>query len=485
MRNFYIICFIFCAFSICSCAIIPKEVSRTIFFDIPARSNDLIIKKTQEVTALTSTESAIVEDEELSGLEFGSKGFFLPGFKISNSKLNAIEALVGGKIVIGYQDGSVFEVSLANKDQNEKTVNYAKLADGSSPILAMASSPNGKLIAISQFSVVTIVDVGKRKIIAQLHRVKGRILSMAWSPDSKNLLMGRANGDVFSWSLEEDISYTLDSLDVLELYETQSSPVVGISFHPSGRAFFVALENGSLFLVRLVKTEVDLGLREEDNNRSEIEKGSYVQQFGTVNGGVSSFFILPERDELLVVSFEGTAYRWRIRGLKQLETIDIGSEASTFASYVNKNVSNLNTDLIIGIGRSLRVKLSCLYKDYNKLIVPTNEVFLPETSAQKINGSTNSSASDDEALIRELNSEIEVFSNKKETSFKGAGKEFNLVMEAPKFKESVSVINFDEKAGMLWIGGKSGILSGFYLKNYLENSSNSNRIDSICNENSK
>ena len=462
----------------------PKSVSRAIFFNVPDRSEDLIIKENEEFVPFVSTQSAIL-DEEVSGLEYSSREYFLPEYKISSSKLNTIRPLKNKSTLLGYQDGSVYEIRMSDQHSglsNSSALEVRKFADGNTPVLAMAESPDGKYLAVSQFSVVSIVDLEDRKLIAQLHRVKGRILELAWSPDSSQLLMGRANGDVFAWTLEDDVYYTQDSLDVLDLYETQASPVVGISFHPSGRAFFVALENGALFLVRLLRTEVELGLIEADTD-NQIGKGTYVQGFGNTAGGASSFFILPEKDELLVVSLNGSAVRWRIRGLKQLEVIDIGSEASTFSSFVDRSIGNLGSDLIVGVGRSLRLKVSCLKRDYKRLLAPTNEVYMPENGSVEDNGGgtgPSQALSDDQALLNELNSEIKKVGQVKNAAFSGGGKDFNLVLETAKFKESISVLTFAPETGVLWVGGKSGMLSGFYLRSYLEVSGNLNRIDAIC-----
>ncbi len=458
----------------------PKTLVRTIYFNNPERSDDIAILN-EPAFDIRPKKSVLVEDEDVSPLEYGSREYFSKGYTLSNSRANAMESYLYGDVIVGYQDGSIYQI-MSRKESVGSDLKVRQIAQGKSPILALRVSPDKRYLAVSQFSVVTIIDLTDNELVAQLHRVKGRILNLAWSPDSQVLLMGRANGDVYSWGLEEDIRFTLDSLNVIQLYETQASPVVGLEFHPSGRAFFTALENGSLFLVRLVQTEIDLGIREE-GKEYEVDKGTYVQRFGGVEGNISKLILLPETDELIVVSLTGSAYKWRIRGLKELDKVDVGSEASTYAEYIGSNVFSSNKDLIASIGRGLRLKLSCLNKDYSKLIKPTSEVIVSEKNVPQVDGQSRySSASDydDSDLIRELNQEILKNENSQPRSDVGAGPDLNLVLETAKYLESISIINLNAESGVLWVGGKSGTISAFYVKDYLESSSNSRRIENIC-----
>lgn len=474
---FYIILFS----SLNSCWFLPKEVVRSIYFEVPDRSDDLDVEKEPKLITINPQNSALNLEDEESPLEFKSREYFSGGFELNKNKPNVIDNYKDGRVLVGYTDGSVYELYLSD-DTIVSALSTRLIAKGTSQILALKVSPDKKYLAVSQFSVVTIVDLEDLRLVAQLHRVKGRILELAWSPDSSRLLLGRANGDIFSWNLEENINYTLDTLDVLEMYETQASPVVDIIYHPSGRAFFVALENGSLFLIRSVQTELDLGLREE-GKEYEIDKGSYVQKFGSIEGGVSKLFLLEDKEELLAVSFSGSAIRFRVRGLKQLEKIDIGSEASTFASFVNNSASKINSELIASIGRSLRLKLSCLNKDYNRLVEPTKDVFIPQSTEMDGGATTTASKLDDESLINELNQEIKKNEKSKELKPKGAGKEYNLVLETAKYLDSISILELNPDTGVLWVGGKSGIISTFYLRKYLQSSGNSSRIEAICKTN--
>ena len=460
-----------------SCWILPKEVSRSIYFQVPARSQDLIPDKNSKFVGFVPDKEVLNTEEEQSPLEFSSRDYFSKGHQVALAKPNVLDTYKDGQTIVGYHDGSVYIVKKDLKGDFYKRL----IAKGTSQILSLKISPDQKYLAVSQFSVVTIINLDDFTIVAQLHRVKGRILKLSWSPDSSVLLLGRANGDVFSWKLEDNIKYTLDSLDVLELYETEPSPVVDIIFHPSGRAFFVALENGGLFLVRLIQTEIDLGLREE-GKEYEIDKGSYIKKFGMIPNGISKMAILPEREEIVILSIAGVVSRWRIRGLVQTEEIEIGSESSTFVALYEKELTGLGFDITASIGRSLRLKLSCLSKNYINLVKPTTDILKSEEINTPTNSNKRSSLSiDDEALIRELNSEIKRNEIEKKIDNKARGKDLNLIVESPKYLESISVMELDKNTGELWVGGKSGIMSSFNLKKYMELPAILSRTQSICN----
>ena len=71
-----------------------------------------------------------------------------------------------------------------------------------SPIYALSLSPDETVLAISQYSHVTLLNVQDATIVGRLTRVEGRILSLEWDPYGQLLLLARANGDVFLWTLE-------------------------------------------------------------------------------------------------------------------------------------------------------------------------------------------------------------------------------------------------------------------------------------------
>jgi len=110
-------------------------------------------------------------------------------------------------------------------------------------------------------------------------------------------------------------------------------------------------------------------------------------------------------------------------------------------------------------------------------------VIVSEKNVPQVDGQSRySSASDydDSDLIRELNQEILKNENSQPRSDVGAGPDLNLVLETAKYLESISIINLNAESGVLWVGGKSGTISAFYVKDYLESSSNSRRIENIC-----
>ncbi len=169
--------------------------------------------------------------------------------------------LEGNTAYIGGSDGSVYVASLAKAARNIRPMNLAKLMQSKRPILAIALSPSERFVAVAQFSAVIIIDLQTKQIAHTMTQVGGRILSLAWDPREELLLLGRASGETFGWRLAGSSAAGRDSLNALEQYgNAGGSPIVRLAFHPSGRAFVSAEQDGRISLWRLLRTEKELGL---------------------------------------------------------------------------------------------------------------------------------------------------------------------------------------------------------------------------------
>lgn len=451
----------------------------------------------------------VVEAEELNRLEYQSKSltledvlaaydrsgkegilrpYFLQPVRLHAGRVNVIEDVDStSRIYTGGQDGKVYEVSL-KEDLNGKNVLVSKiLAEGSRPIHGLSASPDGKYLAVSQFSVISVINIQNRTIEAQFHRVKGRILSMAWDVNSSMLLLGRANGDIFSWNIGDDVSKASDSTNVLEFYETNPSPVIKMVFHPSGRAFFAALQSGSVYLIRLVKTERDLGLR-LDTSKPGVKQGKYVVLVGKIPSSINDMILDVSTDQLLVSGADGSIHRWRLRGLRKALPYPTGSDSTGFISMIHPGFSHTqelqeeesSTNSVLGtLGRNLRIRLWCTEDEVYELEQPTSSVIKksdldigqPELQLK--------SSEDDilDQLKKELFAEIantETLTPEKEKVVQG------LIIESPRFLETVIAGRYSGSRGIIWIGEKTGALVGFDVKGFLSSNQSKTLISNVC-----
>jgi WD40 repeat protein len=358
---------------------------------------------------------------------------------------------------------------------------------------------------VSQFSQISIINLETREIDARLHRVKGRILSMAWGINSRLLLLGRANGDVFSWNLGEDISRSADTTNVLEFYETTPSPVVSIVFHPSGRAFFVALQSGSIYLIRLVRTERELGLRLDLNNQG-LKEGKYVVRVGRVPSNVNDMILDPKTEELLVSCADGSVYRWRLRGLRKAFPYPTGSDSTGFISLVHpshggelsrflfdqnsdmETGENLDSDtqkseaLLLTLGRNLRLRFWCTSEEVYERIEPTSAILYQDDhdGDGRTSGLRLKSSEDDiiDQLRRDLLAEIEEGPEKPDN--KRDAPLLGLVSETAPFLETVIAGKYSKSSGIIWVGEKTGVLIGFDVLGFLSSNSMKSQVKNVC-----
>jgi len=109
------------------------------------------------------------------------------------SPLNAVAVAADGEIATGGADGWVRLLAAGAKQTGE-------IQAGSAPIVALAVSPDGALIAAAGIGgAVTIID---RKARSVLRNLAGRapVWSVAFLPDNATLLTGGADGKIRRWN---------------------------------------------------------------------------------------------------------------------------------------------------------------------------------------------------------------------------------------------------------------------------------------------
>ncbi|MBR0816676.1 hypothetical protein JQ627_01945 [Bradyrhizobium liaoningense] len=122
----------------------------------------------------------------------------LPGATVETialpAPLNAVVIAGDGEIVVGAADGRLRMLSAEGKDLGE-------VGAGASPIVALAISNNGALIAAASVGgAVTIIDRTARAVLRRVVGLVGPVWSVAFLPDGETLLTGGADGKIRRWN---------------------------------------------------------------------------------------------------------------------------------------------------------------------------------------------------------------------------------------------------------------------------------------------
>ena len=110
--------------------------------------------------------------------------------------LNAVAVAPDGEIVVGGADGRLFFLSPAGE-------RLAELEAGSSPIIALAVSPDGKRLAAAGIrGAVAVIDRPSRALVRTLVGPGLPVWSAAFAPDSKTLFTGGSDRMIRRWDAE-------------------------------------------------------------------------------------------------------------------------------------------------------------------------------------------------------------------------------------------------------------------------------------------
>jgi WD40 repeat protein len=223
------------------------------------------------------------------------------------------------------RDGTVKRVVLPS--QSEKNAQVTTLLSGNDVVLALALSPDERKLAVAVYSYIGVYDLDSGKMIQRLTKIDGRISALAWDPSGALLAIGRADGDVFVWTPFVKRWSGTDDVDTFDRYEGGSSPIVSLLFHPEGRTLFVAEQNGRLQLWRLLQTEVELGLRDNSAFVDREKRGHRATRIAELNTKIQDVWYDDTRQVLFVAGANGVIYRWKVRGVKLLTEIVVGTDA--------------------------------------------------------------------------------------------------------------------------------------------------------------
>ncbi len=109
---------------------------------------------------------------------------------------------------------------------------------------SVAWSRDGRWIAVGAGRTISVFDVGRRRITAQLRGHAGAVLSVALSPDGKTLASSSEDGTARLWNVDGDPRRSLHWGDVVRGWVVDESPVACVAFSPDGHTLASASKGG-------------------------------------------------------------------------------------------------------------------------------------------------------------------------------------------------------------------------------------------------
>lgn len=312
-----------------------------------------------------SREIEAVEDESGSSLLLPAKKF--RSYPIHQGEINSVSVSADGRAVYsGGSDGQIFFTKVVPSGSRAKAseVRSEKLVSGESPIFAVSLSPSEQFLAFSQFSSVTVLDLQTRSVRYQLTKLRGRITALGWDPREELLAVGGSDGEVYVWNIK-DSTIASDLTLGLERYQSGTSPIVSVLFHPSGRVIFIAEQNGVVRLQRLFRTEREMGIRDDT---AEVDRESWNPVGMTVaSPGVrlEDLWFSVKGDILNVANSAGAVYQLKIRGLTVVNTVQLPTTKvrSVWPVRISVKTSKYGRDsveLLASTSRDQRLQFWCV-----------------------------------------------------------------------------------------------------------------------------
>ncbi len=414
----------------------------------------------------------------------------------------------GRSVFSGGMDGKVFITSISIKpgSSQEYTIFAEELLSAAKPILAMALSPDERMLAVAQPSMVVVLDLRTRLFLYKMTRIDGRVTALAWDPQGQILAIGRASGDVLAWNILSGSAAGEDSREALEVYSSGTSPIVGIAFHPSSRVFFAAESSGTISIWRLMRTEVEMGLRDSWAVVDQLRTTTKRKAFARVRSQIKDIWLDHEGTVIFVAAADGSIFRWKVRGLALREPLRIGEDAVFSISGVDlSSKSGVSTPILVSADRSQRLRFWCAINSFESL---TSAI----TGVDMLDSTVAPAATDDDTLaVGSLNDDgfntetltelaeqqaselasIAAESNSfvaqgnlairapRETQDEALVRRLGLIAQSEILKTPASMVRIGEKQPFLWASQKTGSLVVFDFRLLLSRSADwSDRINS-------
>ncbi len=393
-------------------------------------------------------------------------------FKAHDGEINALTVTKDGKGVFsGGSDGKVlFHVIRGGRDSKILT---APILTGPKPVLALSLSPDERLLAVSQFSLISIYDLEKKRLARSLDRVQGRVTALTWDPRGELLALGRSDGEVFIWNVAGKAPAAGEnSGEALEYYPGGSSAIVRFIFHPKGRILFAGERGGTIRVWRLLRTEREMGLRDENADVDKEREGDVRLKLGQLSSNLEDMWMSKDGSLLLALGSDGNLQRYQIRGLVTLPGQSFGARDLTGVTGLSVDGSPHSNDLMfVTAARDQKLKFWCLKyftadrsggssgprslqifkttKQTDALSAPTDKESLESSLKREQAQST---------VRKEDIEETRILPTPESSAVQA---EAALVGETELFSSSVGKIGASNDGPVLWATQKGGILSWF------------------------
>lgn len=401
----------------------------------------------------------------------------------------------GKSAVSGGADGKVVLTSFGTKRGADNagggmTIYSELLLQGPKPVLSLALSPDERLLAISQPHLISIFDLRKREFVYKLSQIKGRALSMAWDPLGEFLALGLANGDIYVWNIKRTPAAGKDTMDAIEEYTGGLSPIVGLAFHPSARAFFSVEADGTVALWRLLRAEYEIGLRDRYSLVDEKQIASTPKSFARVKTRVKDVWLKPDGQALFVAAASGSVYRWKVRGLALRNSIPTGGDVvSSLAGMSIEGDRDPGQEVrrvpvLATAGRGQRLQFWCSTANFGegKILDPGVDVLASEmpvgqgdfdlnpTETYGLEGvDTDVSASKVRVGVNAMTSDLDAQQIAARKVDPESKHKFGFIAETGLFSSPISIIRTGANSSILWAAQKTGNLL-IFDSNSLRNS---------------
>lgn len=265
-----------------------------------------------------------VAEEELTKIIPASA---FKSFSAHRGSINSIDASNDSLVsYTGGEDGKVLRHKLVRDGAGASSLSSELIYQSTEPIFAVQINPDNRLLAVAQTGLVFVIDTEKHRVIHKLDRANGRIHSLAWDPTGKLLAIGRSNGEVLVWRVKNGKRAGKDNDEAVETYRGLRSPVIAIAFHPNARVFFAAHRDGAIYLWRLIRTELEMGIRDEDALRDLNNRGRRNLLTTGFNARLEDIWMRDDGKFLLVAAVDGRILKLKVRGLVLSELSKAGSD---------------------------------------------------------------------------------------------------------------------------------------------------------------
>ena len=465
MRNILKIVLCLCLLCSAGCASFANIISTLAFDREPAATPPMVPQRVAE-TAFTRQAPSLVLPEGTGAPILPLEAFL--SLDVHKKEITALDVSAdGSKAYTGGEDGSIVRTTLAGAGGRGTEwggrVVVETIFSAKKPILALSVAPNQGSLAIAQVSSVKVLNLETGAIDSELHTVRGRITTLAWSPDSSALVLGRSNGDVFLWRVSS--AARRSSSTVLETYEGSRSPIVALLFHPTGKAFFAVERNRRVSLWRLIDTEREMGLRDDLENDIHLpEKKPKRLSLSNPPERIEDFWLDQASEVLFATGGDGSVERWRMRDFAQLPKLSLSTDAIPELSGFSVQLTQSD-----GVPRKTKVMVAgkrdqtLLFWCFSDKVPEVPQLVSGQCPDQPVSvPAVPLTASVTWSLQPPTGQPVNIFP----VAVAPPAVLFPAVelLQSEAFKLPISRIAVGRQSAILWVAGKSGSLSAFNTK---------------------